>query len=647
MNVSPSTCHRAAIVLAALVLAAAAVAGANHTVLLIDAPAASGSIEWDFYYSYARDAKRIVNGLAPLDEFRGPLYPLVVSLFGIALPFLTAFTVAKLISAMSVAGAVYATYLLGERAVGPGWAVAASAVTAVSSPYLLHGFLVGTDAFFACISLVAICFALKAMEGNPKSAALAGALAGLAMSTRWNAAFLPAAAVASLGLALDVPLRDRLRLIGLFAIGFGVTVAPWLALNASLHGSPFFNRNYVNLSLGIYDGGLHFNSFSEAVAHAPRYFLKRWMLNIVVYSSKVASTVLPFGVLAAVGIVVHMARGRNRSAFSAIVLFAGSLIAVNAVGPFVIRQYLVAIPLLMVAAAAAVAWLTGLARAPVYAGRILAVAWTLCGLWILADGVTAVRAVGDAEARQLTAQAMVGRKPATPLVGDWDGDGRDEVGVSRDGSGYKVFYLFRNYAEASPYWIAAYGPEKSAPFAGRWVKERADAIGVFTGGTFFLKNAVFSGVADVTSTFGDTAGSPIIGDWNGDQRDTVGTYRDGAFQLTDQGAAPFLTRLFKFGSPGDKPVAGDWNGDGVDTVGIYRDGVFTLTNLTAPPFADTWQVRMDVPGSVPLAGDWDGDGADEPGLYAADGTFYFFGRDGIMQWRIDLDRLADLPVSGE
>jgi hypothetical protein len=108
-----------------------------------------------------------------------------------------------------------------------------------------------------------------------------------------------------------------------------------------------------------------------------------------------------------------------------------------------------------------------------------------------------------------------------PVVGDWDGDGRDQIGVFR-------------------------------------------AIG--SGGQFILDsndNGAF-GPEDRVFLYGFSSDAPVIGDWDGDGRDQVGNFRaigsGGQFILdsNDSGAWEPSDRVMMYGFASDVPVIGRW-----------------------------------------------------------------------------------------
>jgi hypothetical protein len=108
------------------------------------------------------------------------------------------------------------------------------------------------------------------------------------------------------------------------------------------------------------------------------------------------------------------------------------------------------------------------------------------------------------------------------VAGDWDGDGRDEVGV------------FRN---------------------GQWYLDNGN--GAWDGcGNFPLHDVCLPG-------FGVPEDQAVVGDWDGGSGDQVGVYRNGQWYLDNgngqwDGCGSDQCLVPGFGSPGDQAVAGKW-----------------------------------------------------------------------------------------
>ena len=196
-----------------------------------------------------------------------------------------------------------------------------------------------------------------------------------------------------------------------------------------------------------------------------------------------------------------------------------------------------------------------------------------------------------------------------PIVGDWNGDGVDTVGVVR-GS----LFLLRNSNTAGSADIAfVYGDAGDAVIVGDWNGDGTDTVGIVRGNTFYLRNSHTAGAADVTFSFGDAGDRVIVGKWKkGDKADSVGVVRGNTFYLRNP-ATGVADIVFNYGDPGDKVVVGDWNGDGVDTPAVVRGSTFYARNSNSSGVADLTFLYGD-PGDIIVTGRWKKGAPTGPGV---------------------------------
>jgi protocatechuate 3,4-dioxygenase beta subunit len=199
-----------------------------------------------------------------------------------------------------------------------------------------------------------------------------------------------------------------------------------------------------------------------------------------------------------------------------------------------------------------------------------------------------------------------------PVVGDWDGDGKDDVGIFGP--------EWRRDAEVIPHDPGLPDPENRLR---RGRKNTPPTIDEATDGQRLLQRTrggeLRADLIDHVFRYGTGADQPLAGDWNGDGIDAVAVFRNGQWLLDLDGDGRWTDRdaAFDFGSPGDVPIVADFNNDGIDELAIVRGDLWIIDSdgdrrLTA---ADT-QIRIPrKEGEVPIAGDWDGDGAAQPGYY--------------------------------
>ncbi len=119
-----------------------------------------------------------------------------------------------------------------------------------------------------------------------------------------------------------------------------------------------------------------------------------------------------------------------------------------------------------------------------------------------------------------------------PIVGDWNGDGIDNIGIFR---------------------------------RGHWVLDM-DGDGRFT-----ANDRVFQ--------FGDEDAMPVIGDFNSDGLDEIGVYRRGEWTLDADGdrRSSEGDLRFTYGEVHDLPVVGNFDGGNFEGSGSPRFGVYSPT----------------------------------------------------------------------
>jgi hypothetical protein len=220
-----------------------------------------------------------------------------------------------------------------------------------------------------------------------------------------------------------------------------------------------------------------------------------------------------------------------------------------------------------------------------------------------------------------------------PIVGDWDGDGTDNVGVVRAGLGNDgllrwLFDTDEDATEDRP--IVRFGLPGDKPVVGDWDGDGKDDIGVVRGGyedkllRWFLDTDLSNNDSDPTHTlvfrYGLDGDTPVVGDWDGNGQIDIGVVRplpDGSlWWLLDTNMADNETNAshnleLVFGKVGDNPVVGNWDGRGDDRAGIVRKGtdgllhwVLDLANTPNDPSRELELTYGLNPTDVPVVGRW-------------------------------------------
>jgi len=210
-----------------------------------------------------------------------------------------------------------------------------------------------------------------------------------------------------------------------------------------------------------------------------------------------------------------------------------------------------------------------------------------------------------------------------PVTGDWNSDGKTEIGVFRNST--HLFYLDYN---GNGVWNGAsvdrqynFGISGDIPVSGDWNNDGTFEIGVFRPSThlFYLDyngNGAWNGASvDRQYNFGITGDIPVSGDWNNDKKSKIGVFRPSThlFYLDYNGNGAWnggaVDRSFNFGITGDIPLSADWNDDGKSDIGVFRNSthLFYLDyngNGVWNGASVDRQYNFGITGDTPVTGKW-------------------------------------------
>jgi hypothetical protein len=214
-----------------------------------------------------------------------------------------------------------------------------------------------------------------------------------------------------------------------------------------------------------------------------------------------------------------------------------------------------------------------------------------------------------------------------------------KLAIYRNGTFYLKNGLYGGNANVT----AAFGIATDIPVMCDWNGNGTKTVGVYRNGTFFLKNSNTGGNADITINFGITGDKPICGDWDGDGIDTIGVKRGNSYYLRNTNTSGNADISFLYGLDTDKPVVGDWNGDGKDTIGIVRNANWYLRNTNTSGNADL-VVNYGSSTDVAVVGDWNNDGIDTIGIFR-NGTWFLRNSNssGIADSTVSYGTTNDIP----
>jgi serine-aspartate repeat-containing protein C/D/E len=204
----------------------------------------------------------------------------------------------------------------------------------------------------------------------------------------------------------------------------------------------------------------------------------------------------------------------------------------------------------------------------------------------------------------------LGNADDQPVVGDWDGDGKADIAI------FGPQWLGDEYAISREPGLPdrenhRYTRPKNIPPV---MEESVEGSRVLKQGVVGRNRA---DVIDHVFAFGQAGDVAISGDFNGDGISQIAVFNNGTWTIDSNGDGRLDNRdqQFTFGTAGDIPVVGDFDGDGISDLAIYRAGRWYIdTNGNRQIDASDRVFEMEGEG-YPIAGDFNGDGKDTPVLY--------------------------------
>ncbi|XZE22515.1 SdrD B-like domain-containing protein [Pirellulaceae bacterium SH449] len=203
----------------------------------------------------------------------------------------------------------------------------------------------------------------------------------------------------------------------------------------------------------------------------------------------------------------------------------------------------------------------------------------------------------------------LGEQGDRPIVGDWDGDGKDDIGVY--GNTWRADELT---LEREPGLPDATNQRltrpKNLPPDRDSVRERLMQRS--------SEGTPRSDEVDHVFRFGSNNDTPVAGDFNGDGISTVGLFNAGHWTLDTDGDGRLTEKdsYFQFGQAGDIPVVGDFDGDGIDEIAVVRGNKLIVdSNGNGALDAADKVFEIEGEGEDVIVGDFDGDGIDEVAFY--------------------------------
>ncbi|TWP54145.1 DUF2961 domain-containing protein [Lentzea tibetensis] len=250
-----------------------------------------------------------------------------------------------------------------------------------------------------------------------------------------------------------------------------------------------------------------------------------------------------------------------------------------------------------------------------------------------------------------------------PMSGDFDGDGRADVVTFTKGDG-RVYVSLSDgtkFVQDAWMWHGLFAPGTEVPLVGDFNGDGRDDIATFTRGDSADVFVALSNGRSFVGTgwkwhdhFAAGTETPVAGDINGDGRDDIVTFTGGAAYAALSTGASFEGDGVRWHDnlPG-KPELGDVDGDGRDDVVLFSGGQVTVARSTGTSFgtASVWHGHFAVGDEVPGVADFTGDGKADivtytrgtaADVYVATSTGTAFAGDGV-KWHDWFAAGSELP----
>ncbi len=212
-------------------------------------------VETDFYWSYVPQAKHILRGTLPIEDFHGPLYPIVLSL--VALVTSDLFHAGMILSLLSASATLLFIFRILKKLFRADVALIGTIIVALNTTFIQYSYTAGTDMVFNALVTGSLFFLLKDDERTWVNIALSASLAGIGYLTRYNGVFALVAMPAAILLAnmYQLTWRERARTAAFFVGIFLLVIAPWGIYCLIEKGSFFYNKNYLNIAYEMFAKG--------------------------------------------------------------------------------------------------------------------------------------------------------------------------------------------------------------------------------------------------------------------------------------------------------------------------------------------------------------------------------------------------------
>ena len=198
-----------------------------------------------------------------------------------------------------------------------------------------------------------------------------------------------------------------------------------------------------------------------------------------------------------------------------------------------------------------------------------------------------------------------------PVVGDWNGGGKSEVGVYCNGAWFRDYdnshtWDAANQAQVADIGWAPVGTQVVTPVPGQWAGDGKTEMGVYCNGAWFL-DSTGGGQWDGDHSYWGWSGSliPVVGNWTGGTKSQFGVYSQGNWlpdydnsHLWDAANQAAVTC---YGWSGALPLVGNWGGGFADAARQAAPEAVAAQATASVQTSTLMAAQLDPAGSAAIA----------------------------------------------
>lgn len=245
---------------------------------------------------------------------------------------------------------------------------------------------------------------------------------------------------------------------------------------------------------------------------------------------------------------------------------------------------------------------------------------------------------------QLVSVSWVKGDPFFPIQGDFNGDNKSDLAVVFEHYGYMGWYTHFSGTTTVKSYLWGYPTDQRA--VADYNGNGKDEIAVYRNGLWYIVDDATGGVS--TIAWGMEGDVPVPADYDGDGKDDIAVFRpsEGNWYILNSsyldGNNDVYAWVSQWGLEGDIPLRADWDGDGKIDLAVWR------------PSTGTWYIKNSrdstirikqwgLPSDTPIVGDYDGDGTIDYTVFRPGGANWYSsfrtGQTGVAQLGLPADRL--------